>query len=392
MRLIVRLAALLLVPLFAAAAEMPPPAAASDPTRPLAAVLIDRMCNKTLRPNEDDRLMGMISIAVRATIRYRGGVFSPDLIDDAVQQAVGALVAACPQLAAADDPQRLGMMIHLAEATTEMLLADKTHRYSPHQLARATAADLSEELSTDEIDAWLNDLPPRQRALALFLYASDIRPEEAAGAVGLTPKAIGPAFSGAKTGLMHFFRNDAAPPAAAAGKTPAMQINDRGAFGQPFAALLNSATAKGAGPATAPAAESAAATQPPILRITGISSEIYAGWSLLATVTGLDHGQPLDIAEPFLLDPDKPGCKRMIVADAVEISGPADNPRRFLLKAYAIDPDAAGSGVRDTFHFGAARIDNPQALQTLRNRRLSSIEVARCLGHDYGGTDPGLCR
>ena len=37
-----------------------------------------------LRPNEEDRLFGLISVTVRATIKYEGGV-SPDLIDDAVQ-------------------------------------------------------------------------------------------------------------------------------------------------------------------------------------------------------------------------------------------------------------------------------------------------------------------
>src|SRR5947207_967916 len=56
--------------------------AQAQETRPPAAVLLDRLCAETLRPNEEDRLFGLISITVRATIKYRGGVFDPDLIDD----------------------------------------------------------------------------------------------------------------------------------------------------------------------------------------------------------------------------------------------------------------------------------------------------------------------
>ena len=367
---------------------LPPPRAAlaeplSDAARPPAAVLIERMCTKALRPNEDDRLMGMISIAVRTTIQYRRGMLSPNLIDDATQEAAGATMDACPQLAAAADPQRLGIMIDIIERTTEALLADKTRRYSAQQLAQATAADLSEELSTDEIDAWLGGLPPRQRAMALFLYASDVTPNEAAAAVGLKPSAAGTAFGDAKAGLLHYFRNDAAAPVRVDGKAPAMQITDAGGFAEPLPALLRP---------TAAAPGTVLPGEPPGLRVTGISSEIYAGWSLLATATGLDHGKRLQIAAPLLLEPDTPGRKRMIVTDAVELSVPGDSPRRFLLKAYAIDPEAPGSGLHDGFHLGAAAIDNAEALQTLRNRRLSSIEIVRCLEHDYGGADPGLCR
>ena len=57
-----------------------------------------------------------------------------------------------------------------------------------------------------------------------------------------------------------------------------------------------------------------------------------------------------------------------------------------------LDADGEGAGLRNGFHLGAARIDNPEALRTLRNGALSSIETARCLWHDYGAPDPGLCR
>jgi hypothetical protein len=46
--------------------------------------LIDRLCTQTLRVNEEDRLYGMISLSVRATISYRGGEFRRNVIDDAV--------------------------------------------------------------------------------------------------------------------------------------------------------------------------------------------------------------------------------------------------------------------------------------------------------------------
>jgi len=128
------------------------------------------------------------------------------------------------------------------------------------------------------------------------------------------------------------------------------------------------------------------------LRISGISPDIYSGWSLLATATGLPPEQTLEIREPFLLEPDLPNHKRMIVTAAAEISNPGDNPRRFLLKAFAIDAEREGTGLRGGFHLGAPRIDNPQALATLRNGSLSSIEMARCLWYDYGAADPGLCR
>ena len=81
------------------------PAAAQE--RPLNALLLDRLCAKTMLANEEDRFLGTISIAVRTTIKYEGGVFSPDLIDDAVQEASQAIVEACPKIAETDDAHRL---------------------------------------------------------------------------------------------------------------------------------------------------------------------------------------------------------------------------------------------------------------------------------------------
>jgi hypothetical protein len=83
----------------------------------------------------------------------------------------------------------------------------------------------------------------------------------------------------------------------------------------------------------------------------------------------------------------------MIVVGLEEISDPHDASRRFLLKAFAIDADKDGAGLRDGFHLGSATVDNAEARQTLRNPNLAAIETARCLWHDYGtAADPGFCR
>ena len=341
--------------------------------RPAAAVLLDRLCANRLLPNEEDRLFGLISITVRATIKYEGGEFSPDLIDDAVQDALGALIEACPQLATTDDAHRLGRAVELVrDATAGRLRAAKPGR-GRTQIEHATAADLSEELSVQEIDAWLDALPARRRALALMLYATDLVPQEMADAVGLSPATLPAAFRGVKADLLKFLRaeSDSAPSPPPA--RPALEYREAG---QPLAGLLQPAAAL---PATA--------------RITGISSDIYAGWSLLATVRGLAAERSLDLDEPILLEPDRPGRKRMIVVGLDEMSDPHDAPRHFLLKAFAIDADKEGSGMHDGFHLAAAALDNPEARRTLDNPNLAAIEIARCLGHDYGTAgDPGLCR
>lgn len=349
-------------------------AAAQAEQRPEAALLLDRLCAQALRPNEEDRLFGLISITVRATIKYEEGVFSPDLIDDSVQDALGALIEACPQIAATDDAHRLGRAVELARDATIQRLQDGEARYSDGQTQRATAADLSEELSLPEIDAWLDGLPPRQRALALFLYASDVRREEIAAAVGLPPAALAAAFRGVKDDLLKFFRQESdSAPAPAIPPPPAIEFREAG---QTLAGLL------------APAPERSAAA-----RITGISRDIYAGWSLLAAVSGVLPERSVELDEPILIAPDLPGKRRMIVVALDEISDPHDDPRRFLLKAYAIDADKEGAGLHDDFHLAAAAVDNPQARQTLRNPSLASIETARCLWRDYGTAgDPGLCR
>jgi len=356
-------------------------AAQAQETRPTAAMLLDRLCAETLRHNEEDRLFGLISITVRATIKYEGGVFDPDLIDDSIQDALGAITEACPQIKAIDDAHRLGRAVELARDATIKRLQDGKAGYSDRQTEKATAADLSEELSAQEIDAWLDALPARQRALALFLYASGLSHQQMADAVGLSPAGLPAGFRGVKTDLLRFFRaeSDGAPgPASAPG--PAMQYR---VGGLTLARLLK----------PAPPAPNTTDLQPPAkVRITGISSDIYAGWSLLATVTGLPPDTSLDLAEPILVEPDRPGRRRMIAVAAEEISDRQDNPRRFLLKAFAIDGDREGAALHDSFHLVGA-LDNGAAQQTLRNRSLAAIEIARCLWHDYGtGPDPGLCR
>src|SRR5207248_1068462 len=108
--------------------------------RPAAAMLLDRLCAQSLRPNEEDRLFGLISLTVRTTIKYQNGIFSPDLIDDAVQDSLGAITGACPQLAATDDFHRLGKAIELARDATLKRLQDPKADYNIRQTERATAA------------------------------------------------------------------------------------------------------------------------------------------------------------------------------------------------------------------------------------------------------------
>lgn len=372
--------------LWAAAIVLAWPAAApAQPARPAAAVLLDRLCAKTMRPNEEDRLFGLISLAVRSTIKYEGGVFDPDLIDDSMQDALAAITAACPQLAATGDPYRLGRAVDLARDATLQRMHGPEADYDDRQVEKATAADLSEELSAPEIDAWLDGLPPRQRALALFLYASHVGDEQMAAAVGLAPAALAGGFQEAKTGLLKFFR--AEPDAVPAGRDPSERPGRAMSYslaGPGLAALLESDPRQPAPQPVLPAAT---------VRITGISRDFYAGWSLLATVTGLPPEQRLELPEPILVAPDRPEYRRMIVVAADETSDPHDKPRRFLLKAFAIDGAKEGASLDDTFHLAAATIDNPQAQLTLHNRTLAAIEVARCLWHDYGTAgDPGMCR
>ena len=355
-------------------------AEAQQRERPAAAMLLERLCTNTLRPNEEDRLFGLLSITVRATIKYEGGVFSPDLIDDAVQDGLGAITEACPQLAATDDFRRLGRAVELARDATVKRLRDAKPGYSDRQTDKASAADLSEELSAPEIDAWLDALPARQRTLALLLYAAGLTRQEMADAVGLPVPALPAASHRVKTDLLKFFRaeSDSTPPPPV---PPGQAIRYREA-GQGLAALLQPGAAS---PTTV--------RSPATVRITGISRDVYAGWSLFATVRGLAADRSLEIGEPILVEPDRPGYRRMIVVAADEVSDPHDASRRFLLKAFAIDADKEGAGMHDGFHLGAATIDNAEARQTLRNPNLAAIEIARCLWHDYGTAgDPGVCR
>jgi DNA-directed RNA polymerase specialized sigma24 family protein len=376
----------------AAAGVLPTVTAAAE--RPQAAVILERLCTDRLRANEEDRLYGMISLTVRATIKYQGGVFSPDLIDDAVQDGLGELLANCARLAGTDDPLRLGMAVELIRNATYKRLADADAGYSSAQTEKATAADLSQELSSPEIDAWLGALPPRQRTLALFLYASGLSRDEIAQAAGLPPHGVSTGFREVKANLLKFYRQEwESPPPPPLPRSPALEYREAD---QDLASLLtrSAATPPATSPAPAPASPAPPHPRPrPDIRITGISSDFYAGWSLLATVTGLPADRRLEIAEPVLLVPDAPGRRRMAAVAAEEISDPKDATRRFLIKAFAIDAELDGSGLHDTFHLGAAGLDNQRARETLRNRSLAAIEVAHCLWYDYGtAPDPGLCR
>jgi DNA-directed RNA polymerase specialized sigma24 family protein len=443
---------------------------------PQTVQLLDRLCAQTLRTNEEDRLYGMISLAVRATIRYRGDEFRPDVIDDAVQDSLDAVIEDCPELTAEDESKRLTMAIEMiSDSTTKVLddfkaaqnLPDKDSPYPKTAPDKLTAADLSEELSSQEIDQWLDSLPPRERALSLFLYSSDVTHKEIAEAVGEPPGGLSHQFSASKNDLMRIFREEweqPSAPASSPGAGPAMQFTVSGeglpalmkakapvsaapsdpqatsTAGDPPPPTGAAAADKTDGlvaandpppPANAPPgaiviagpvvesagdrrsqARAASAKRPtynppapnapppaaangsslPSLQVTGISEDLYAGWSLLATAHNLPRGQRVAIPGPFILEPDATGIRRMLVVDIAEIGDPKAATRRFLLKAYAIDGDKDAAGLHDTFHVGAA-LGNEEAKKTLANASLSSIEVARCLWHDFGtAEDPGLCR
>ena len=135
-------------------------------------------------------------------------MFDPDLIDDSMQAALAAITAACPQLAATGDAYRLGRMVDLTRDATLERMHDPDAGYSARPVEKASAADLSEELSAHEIDAWLDALPPRERVLALLLYASPLGDQRMAAAVGLPPAALAAGFQEAKSGLLKFFRAD----------------------------------------------------------------------------------------------------------------------------------------------------------------------------------------
>ncbi|MBV9861391.1 MAG: sigma-70 family RNA polymerase sigma factor [Alphaproteobacteria bacterium] len=416
----------LLIAAFATAAT------AKAQERPLMAVLLDRLCAKNLRANEEDRLYGTISISVRTTVKYSGGVYSPDLVDDAVQNSVVALLQNCPRIVAIDDAHRLGLAIEIVRDETTKLIRDGNKSYSGTEMDKATAADLSEELSSREIDAWLDGLNPQQRALAIFLYNSEVSPDQVAAAVGVPPGAISREIGETKTNLLRFFREDADAQAERPRAGPPIEYRfrsqgerrrreadaaprDRSSPSSRYRSQGDTEAAERAearwpaayqplnGPALDPPPEASGPALPLVallvpgrpesIRITGISSDIYGGWSLLAAVKGLTPGQRVDVSEPFLLLPGQQGHKRMLVVGLQEISSPAGDIRRFLLKAFSIDADSSAAGLGDTFQLGEAHLGNPDALLTLQNRNLSYIEKTRCLWRDYGtAPDPGLCR
>ena len=410
--------------------------------------LIDRLCAQTLRVNEEDRLYGLISLSVRATISYRGGQFQRNVIDDAVQNSLDALLADCPKLTAAEPSKRVDMAVDvISDSTTKVLETGASARKSGGKdgpalrrpVAKVTAADLSEELSSQEIDQWLDSMPPRERALSLFLYASNVTSKEISEAVGEEPGAIARQLAAGKADLMHIFDENWEEPISGPTAEPAIKYTESG--GEGFQALLAAtekpaappsaappspdatAHAESAPPAEAPGkdtantdsasspeapskdtAQAANATPPEApsknaaanglgsLKVTGISDMLYSGWSLIATARGLPHGQRVAVTQPFMLEPDSPNIKRMVVTDIAEMGSPDADTRRFLLKAYAIDADKNAAGLHDTFHV-AGPLDNAAAKQTLANPKLTSIEVAHCLWHDFGtAPDPGLCR
>jgi len=403
-----------------AAAPAPTPATAATPpagtaARELdsepwsAAVLIGRLCEDKLRHNEEDRLYGLISFTVRATLSYAKVKFTAGEIDDTVQDGLDALIKDCPHIEAIDRSHRLGLVIETIQGLALQRMEAHRHpgsraaRLAPdddspppqtpeeRRLARRAAkplgtpnaADLSQELTSAEIDAWLDGLPPMQRALALFQYASDVTPQDEEAALGIAPIVLRKDATAAKTNLMSFFHEEEE---GAPNATPSPPIQYREAGTQVAKLLEVNATAAGAPTPSDP--------HGPTLQITGISGDLYAGWSLLAIATGLSPDKGLDIVAPVMLavgEGDKE--RRVLVVAADEITKPDAPIRRYLLKAYAIDGDGQGVGFHDTLHLVPGGINNAQAEKTLRAPGLANIEIARCLWHDYGtGPDPGLCR
>jgi hypothetical protein len=379
---------------------------------PESVALLDRLCAQNLRSNEEDRLYGMISFAVRATIRYRGGTFQREVIDNAVQESLNSLIEDCPELTEVDPSKRLDMAVNMiSDATTKVLgdavvarkTRDKDSPYNRKPVGKNTAADLSQVMSSQEIDQWLNSLPPRERALSLFLYSSDVTPREIAAAVGEPAGAMAHQLAAGKADLLRIYSENWQEPISGPRADPAIKYSEAG---EGFAALMKSAEPPASAPppvattgaGDAPPGPAPSPPLPPVggglssLKVTGISADLFSGWSLLATARDLPRGQRLSVTQPFLLEPDAAGGKRMLVTDIAEIGRPDGETRRFLLKAYAIDADKNGASVRDSFHTGGP-LANDDARKTLANPNLSSIEVARCLWHDFAtGPDPGLCR
>lgn len=397
----------------ATATAMPPAGSATqelDSEPWSAAVLLGRLCDDTLRHNEEDRLYGLISFTVRATLSYDRRKFTASEIDDTVQDGLDQLLRDCPRIEATDRAHRLGLVIEAIQALALQRIEARKHRPSraerlaagegdpqspplsreERRLARRAAkplgtpnaADLSQELTSAEIDAWLDGLPPMQRALALFQYASDVTPQDEEAALGIAPLALRKDATAAKTNLMSFFHEDeeAAPNVA---PSPPIQYREAGTT----VAKLLEVSATAAGPPSPTAAPG------PTLRITGISADLLAGWSLLAVATGLPPDKGLDIVAPITLavgEGDKQ--RRVLVVAADEITRPDAPIRRYLLKAYALDGDGQGVGFHDVLHLVPGGV-SADVEKTLHMPGLANIEIARCLWHDYGtGPDPGLCR
>jgi DNA-directed RNA polymerase specialized sigma24 family protein len=377
-----------------------------------AAVLLARLCDNTLRHNEEDRLYGLISFTVRATLSYDRHKFTASDIDDTVQDGLDALLKDCPRIEATDRAHRLGLVIDAIQTLAVQRIEARKHppsradrlaagegppltpedrrlaRRAQKPLAAPNAADLSQELTSAEIDAWLDGLPPMQRALALFQYASDVTPQDEAAALGIAPAALRKDATAAKNNLMSFFHEDedSAPNAA---PSPPIQYREAGTT----VAKLLEVNATAVGPPN-PGSPYPNSPPGPALRITGISADLLAGWSLLATTTGLPPDKGLDIVGPIMLaagEGDKQ--RRVLVVAADEITRPDAPVRRYLLKAYAIEGDGQGVGFHDVLHLVPGGINNAKAEKTLHAPGLANIEIARCLWHDYGtGPDPGLCR
>jgi hypothetical protein len=116
-----------------------------------------------------------------------------------------------PNLTAADAAKRADVAIDVISDTPTRVLetdaaarkgGDKESRSPRRPAVKVTAADLSQELSSQEIDQWLDPPPPRERALSLFLYASNVTPKEITEAAGEEPGAIAHQLSASRADLL----------------------------------------------------------------------------------------------------------------------------------------------------------------------------------------------
>ncbi len=302
--------------------------------RPRRPAFAHKSCATT---EEDSALYGLISLTSSALppLASDAAKFRADQLDDYVQDALDKVSKDCPRIVTLNPARRLsGAVIadirnaalrRLEESkhpvqsaaaspldrieAAELKEERKLQRRASGPLGKATAADLSQELTSWEIDAWLDGLPPLQRTMALFEYASDVTPKDVAEALGVTEPTLKRDALGARARLLSYIHEDDDNALAPSSRKP-MEYR---IAGMPIGGLMQPLPAPG--------------VPRPSLRITGISTDLYAGWSLLATVVGLPSDKGLDLAGPMMVATDGTGERRMIVTAVASSKSPNPTTR-----------------------------------------------------------------